>query len=70
MIYVEGIQLTMMHLRLFRTDQGVHALKSALTVDLEFKVEPPTRSMHYFLNRFLDKADLPIRFDFLLIIFE
>lgn len=44
-----------------RTDQGVHALKSALQVDLDFTSERTSNEIHYFLNRFFHDTDLSIR---------
>lgn len=44
-----------------RTDQGVHALKSAATVDLDFSYEPSPIIIHKFLNNFFEDTQLPIR---------
>ncbi|XP_065206524.1 tRNA pseudouridine synthase-like 1 [Planococcus citri] len=44
-----------------RTDQGVHALKTAAAVDLEFNHDIQPLYIHNYLNGFFDEADLDIR---------
>lgn len=44
-----------------RTDQGVHALKTSATVDLDFSYEPSPNIIHNTLNTFFDDTGLAIR---------
>lgn len=44
-----------------RTDKGVHALKSAMTIDLDLIDESEPISILSFLNHYLDKNKFPIR---------